>query len=160
MHVDAVTDKNPPYSSNSSFSFYFSLSSSSSPYLSGSSFSYSSPFSFPSYPKPLPVSAPRAATSLLFRGVTNTSLEITWSGPVDSDYDDFELQWSPRDRLSVINPYYSRTSCSRILKGMYPGRLYTFSLRTVSGATQLGVSPSYSTAIQNSIRTSRWQHLF
>lgn len=78
---------------------------------------------------------------------------------MDSDYDDFELQWSPRDRLSVINPYYSRTSCSRILKGMYPGRQYTFSLRTVSGATQPGATPSYSTAIQNSIRTSRSQPL-
>lgn len=96
---------------------------------------------------------------MLFRGVTNTSLEITWSSPLDSDYDDFELQWSPRDRLSVINPYYSRTSCSRILKGMYPGRLYTFSLRTVSGATQPGATPSYSAAIQNTIRTSRWHHL-
>lgn len=100
-------------------------------------------------------SVPRPATSFLFRGVTNTSLEITWSGPVDSDYDDFDLQWTPRDRLSVINPYQSRTSGSRILRGMFPGRLYTFSLRTVSGATGPGTTPTYSTAIHNSIRTSR-----
>lgn len=109
-------------------------------------------------PRPPPLSAPRPATTLLFRGVTNTSLEITWSGPVGSDYDDFDLQWTPRDQLSVINPYHSRTSGSRILKGMYPGRLYTFSLRTVSGATEPEATPSYSAAIQKSIRTSRWQH--
>lgn len=129
------------------------------PFLSCSSSSYSAFFFyFPPLLLFFLSKAPRAATSLLFRGVTNTSLEITWSSPVDSDFDDFELQWSPRDRLSVINPYYSRTSCSRILKGMYPGRLYIFSLRTVSGATQPGAAPSYSTAIQNSIRTSRRQH--
>lgn len=104
-------------------------------------------------------SAPRPATSFLFRGVTNTSLEITWSGPVDSDYDDFDLQWSPRDQLSVINPYHSRTSSSRILRGMFPGRLYTFSLRTVSGSTAPRAAPTYSKPIQNSIRTSRWQRL-
>lgn len=104
-----------------------------------------------------PSSAPRPATSFLFRGVTNTSLELTWSAPVDSDYDDFELQWTPLDRLSVINPYQSRTSGSRILKGMFPGRLYTFSLRTVSGATGPKVSPTYSSSIRINIRTSRWQ---
>ncbi|XP_026166665.1 receptor-type tyrosine-protein phosphatase beta isoform X3 [Mastacembelus armatus] len=102
--------------------------------------------------------APRPPTSFLFGGVTNTSLEITWSGPVDSDYDDFDLQWTPQDQLSVINPYHSRTSGSRILKGMFPGRLYTFSLRTVSGATEPGATEpgatsTYSTAIHNSIRT-------
>ncbi|XP_069028817.1 receptor-type tyrosine-protein phosphatase beta-like isoform X2 [Embiotoca jacksoni] len=102
--------------------------------------------------------APRPPTSFLFGGVTNTSLEITWSGPVDSDYDDFDLQWAPRDRLSVINPYHSRTSGSRILRGMFPGRLYTFSLRTVSGATEPvatepGATPTFSTPIHNSIRT-------
>nr|XP_020471463.1 receptor-type tyrosine-protein phosphatase beta-like isoform X2 [Monopterus albus] len=96
---------------------------------------------------------PRPPTSFLFRGVTNTSLEITWSGPVDSDYDDFDLQWTPQDRLSVINPYHSRTSGSRILRGMFPGRLYTFSLRTVSGATEPGATHTYSTPIHNSIRT-------
>ncbi|KAK2842858.1 hypothetical protein Q5P01_013058 [Channa striata] len=97
--------------------------------------------------------APRPPRSFLFRGVTNTSLEITWSGPVDSDYDDFDLQWMPRDHLSVINPYHSRTSSSRILGGMFPGRLYTFSLCTVSGATDPGATATYSTPIHNSIRT-------
>lgn len=102
-------------------------------------------------------SAPRPATSFLFRGVTNTSLELTWSGPINSDYDDFDLQWTPRDRLSVINPYQSRTSGSRILKGMFPGRLYTFSLRTVSGAAGPRLSSTYSTPVHIDIRTSRWQ---
>ncbi|XP_044048547.1 receptor-type tyrosine-protein phosphatase beta-like [Siniperca chuatsi] len=97
--------------------------------------------------------APRPPTSFLFGGVTNTSLEITWSGPVGSDYDDFDLQWTPLDQLSVINPYHSRTSGSRILRGMFPGRLYTFSLRSVSGATEPGATPTYSTPIHNSIRT-------
>ncbi|XP_036963340.1 receptor-type tyrosine-protein phosphatase beta-like isoform X3 [Acanthopagrus latus] len=95
--------------------------------------------------------APRPATSFLFGGVTNTSVEITWSGPVGSDYDDFDLQWTPADRLSIINPYHSRTSGSRILRGLFPGRRYTFSLRTVSGAA--GPEATYSTAITNSIRT-------
>ncbi|TMS01081.1 Receptor-type tyrosine-protein phosphatase beta, partial [Larimichthys crocea] len=97
--------------------------------------------------------APGPATSFLFRGVTNTSLEITWSGPIGSDYDDFDLQWTPRDRLSVINPYHSRTSGSRILRGMFPGRLYTFSLRTASGTTGPEATRTYSTPITNSIRT-------
>ncbi|XP_029909442.1 receptor-type tyrosine-protein phosphatase beta isoform X1 [Myripristis murdjan] len=97
--------------------------------------------------------APRPPTSFLFGGVTNTSLEITWSGPVDSDYDDFDLQWVPRDRLSVINPYHTRTSGSRILRGMYPGRLYNFSLRSVSGATDARATPTYSLPIHKSIRT-------
>uniref|UniRef100_A0A4W6C2B3 protein-tyrosine-phosphatase n=1 Tax=Lates calcarifer TaxID=8187 RepID=A0A4W6C2B3_LATCA len=97
--------------------------------------------------------APRPPTSFLFGGVTNTSLEITWSGPVDSDYDDFDLQWTPEDQLSVINPYHSRTSGSRILRGMFPGRLYTFSLRTISGATEPGATSTYSTPIHKKIRT-------
>ncbi|KAM6973817.1 receptor-type tyrosine-protein phosphatase beta [Aplochiton taeniatus] len=97
--------------------------------------------------------APRAPTSFSFGGVTNTSLEITWSGPIDSDYDDFDLQWAPRDPLSVINPYHTRTSGSRILKGMYPGRLYNFSLRTVSGVTEGTGTPTYSLPIHKSIRT-------
>lgn len=97
--------------------------------------------------------APRPPTSLLFRGVTNTSLEVSWNGPVDSDYDDFELQWSPEDPLSVVNPYHSRTAGSRILKGLFPGRRYTFSLRTISGATETGSPPTFSTAVHSSICT-------
>ncbi|XP_029008877.3 receptor-type tyrosine-protein phosphatase beta-like isoform X2 [Betta splendens] len=97
--------------------------------------------------------APRPPTSLLFRGVTNSSLEITWSGPVGSDYDDFDLQWTPQDPLSVINPYHSRTSGSRIVTGLFPGRLYTFHLCTVSGAGRPGAVPTYSSSVISSIRT-------
>ncbi|KAM9753726.1 LOW QUALITY PROTEIN: receptor-type tyrosine-protein phosphatase beta-like [Menidia menidia] len=92
--------------------------------------------------------APSPPTSLLFGGVTNTSLEITWSGPLDSDYDDFDLRWTPPDRLSVVNPYRNRTAGSRILRGLFPGRLYRFSLRTASGAP-----PTYSSPALSSIRT-------
>nr|XP_057931583.1 receptor-type tyrosine-protein phosphatase beta-like isoform X2 [Doryrhamphus excisus] len=97
--------------------------------------------------------APRQPSSLLFGGVTNTSLEVTWTAPIDSDYDDFDLQWTPQDMVTIINPYESRTSGSRILRGMFPGRLYNFTLRSVSGGTQLGVPPSYSVPVQSSIRT-------
>uniref|UniRef100_A0A3B3H9L5 protein-tyrosine-phosphatase n=1 Tax=Oryzias latipes TaxID=8090 RepID=A0A3B3H9L5_ORYLA len=97
--------------------------------------------------------APKPPASFLFGGVTNTSLEITWSGPVGSDYDDFDLQWDPHDQLSVVNPYHSRISGSRILTGLFPGRLYSFSLRTVSGATQPGAVVTHSIPIYNSIRT-------
>uniref|UniRef100_A0A4W5RUP5 protein-tyrosine-phosphatase n=1 Tax=Hucho hucho TaxID=62062 RepID=A0A4W5RUP5_9TELE len=104
----------------------------------------------------VPSTAPRTPTSVSFGGVTNTSLELTWSGPAGSDYDDFDLQWAPRDHLSVFNPYHTRTSGSRILKGLYPGRLYNFILRTVSGAgggVGGGGSPAYSPPIHKSIRT-------
>ncbi|XP_076119767.1 receptor-type tyrosine-protein phosphatase beta [Alosa pseudoharengus] len=95
--------------------------------------------------------APMSPTSFTFGGITNTSLEITWSGPVNTDYDDFDLQWTPKDHLSVFNPYHMRTSGSRILKGLYPGRLYTFSLRTVSGSGT--GQTTYSAPIYKSIRT-------
>ncbi|XP_030622900.1 receptor-type tyrosine-protein phosphatase beta [Chanos chanos] len=94
---------------------------------------------------------PLAPASLSFGGVTNTSLEITWSGPAGTDYDDFDLQWVPNDQLSVFNPYHTRTSGSRLLNGMYPGRLYNFSLRTVSGTG--GEHTTYSLPIYKSIRT-------
>ncbi|XP_061750681.1 receptor-type tyrosine-protein phosphatase beta-like [Nerophis ophidion] len=97
--------------------------------------------------------APRPPRSFLFGGVTNTSMEVTWIAPPDSDYDDFDLQWTPLDRVTIINPYESRTSGSRILRGMFPGRLYNITLRAVSGAMQFGAKPSYSLPLQRSIRT-------
>ncbi|XP_032364750.1 receptor-type tyrosine-protein phosphatase beta [Etheostoma spectabile] len=97
--------------------------------------------------------APSPPGSILFGGVTNTSLEITWSVPADSDFDDFDLDWTPRDQLAVINPYHSPTAGSRILRGMFPGRRYTFSLRSVSGAAGPSATRTYSTPIHNSIRT-------
>ncbi|KAK5866709.1 hypothetical protein PBY51_011269 [Eleginops maclovinus] len=94
--------------------------------------------------------APTPPTSFLFGGVTNTSLEITWVAPLDCDYDDFDLQWTPQDRLSVTDPYRSPASRSRILQGLFPGRRYSFSLRTVSGGAG---AAAYSSPIHNSIRT-------
>ncbi|XP_077374050.1 receptor-type tyrosine-protein phosphatase beta [Festucalex cinctus] len=96
--------------------------------------------------------APRAPSSFLLGGATNTSVELTWTAPPDSDYDDFDVRWTPPDRGAVLNPYEDRRSGSRIVRGMFPGRLYNFSLRTVSGGG--GVAPpSYSLPIQRSIRT-------
>ncbi|XP_061697884.1 receptor-type tyrosine-protein phosphatase beta-like isoform X2 [Syngnathoides biaculeatus] len=105
--------------------------------------------------------APRPPDALLFRGVTNTSLEVTWSAPGDCDYDDFDVRWTPPDRAFVVNPYESRRSASRILRGLFPGRLYNVSLRTVSGAWRDGggdgdgggASPSYSPPVQRGVRT-------
>ncbi|XP_073687858.1 receptor-type tyrosine-protein phosphatase beta-like [Garra rufa] len=94
---------------------------------------------------------PRPPVSFSFGEITNTSLEITWSSPENTDYNDFDLQWNPRDHLSVFNPYHSPTSGNRILKGMYPGRQYNISLRTVSGAGTY--NPTYSFPVYRSIRT-------
>ncbi|RXN09470.1 receptor-type tyrosine- phosphatase beta [Labeo rohita] len=94
---------------------------------------------------------PRPPLSFSFGEITNTSLEITWSSPENTDYDDFDLQWNPRDHLSVFNPYHSPTSGNRILKGMYPGRQYNISLRMVSGAGTN--NPAYSFPVYRSIRT-------
>ncbi|KAL1247087.1 hypothetical protein QQF64_022463, partial [Cirrhinus molitorella] len=94
---------------------------------------------------------PRPPVSFSFGEITNTSLEITWSSPENTDFDDFDLQWNPRDHLSVFNPYHSPTSGNRILKGMYPGRQYNISLRTVSGAGTN--NPTYSFPVSRSIRT-------
>uniref|UniRef100_A0A8C9THW0 protein-tyrosine-phosphatase n=1 Tax=Scleropages formosus TaxID=113540 RepID=A0A8C9THW0_SCLFO len=86
---------------------------------------------------------------------------LTWSNPVTSDYDSFDLQWMPRDPLSIFNPYGTPGSSSRIFRGLYPGRLYTFSIRTVSGGRVKGSPPAYSQPIHKSIRTKpgRLQHI-
>uniref|UniRef100_A0AAR2L812 protein-tyrosine-phosphatase n=1 Tax=Pygocentrus nattereri TaxID=42514 RepID=A0AAR2L812_PYGNA len=93
---------------------------------------------------------PKPPISFSYNGVTNTSVEMTWSAPEGTDYDDFDLQWTPSDQLSVLNPYHSRMSGSRLLKGLYPGRLYHFSLRTISSS---GGQGAYSQPIYRSIRT-------
>uniref|UniRef100_W5NH93 protein-tyrosine-phosphatase n=1 Tax=Lepisosteus oculatus TaxID=7918 RepID=W5NH93_LEPOC len=103
--------------------------------------------------------APQPPTSVAFGSITNTSLEITWTAPAVTDYDDFDLQWVPRDPLSVINPYHHGQSGTRILKELYPGRLYSFSVRTVSG--NRSNLKAYSQPIYTTIRTKpeRIQHL-
>ncbi|XP_066579580.1 receptor-type tyrosine-protein phosphatase beta isoform X2 [Amia ocellicauda] len=105
--------------------------------------------------------APQPPTSVSFADITNTSLEITWTAPSDADFDDFDLQWEPQDQLSVVDPYHKGRSVSRILRGLYPGRSYNFSVRTVSGSSA-GHSPrTFSKPIYKSIRTkpARVQHI-
>ncbi|XP_035257470.1 receptor-type tyrosine-protein phosphatase beta-like isoform X1 [Anguilla anguilla] len=105
--------------------------------------------------------APKPPTSVSFGGVTNTSLEITWTAPAGTDYDDFALEWAPRDPLSVFDPYQAPGSSTRTLRGLYPGRLYRFSVRTVSGGAAGAGEPAYSLPISQSIRTKpeRIQHI-
>ncbi|KAM6215978.1 receptor-type tyrosine-protein phosphatase beta [Rhynchocyon petersi] len=94
--------------------------------------------------------APRPPSLMRFTDVANTSLVITWKVPPDwTDYDDFELQWSPRDALSVLNPYNNRKSEVRIVNGLRPGRSYQFSVKTVSGNSW----KTYSTPVFGSVRT-------
>ncbi|TTJ07841.1 Receptor-type tyrosine-protein phosphatase beta [Bagarius yarrelli] len=95
--------------------------------------------------------APKPPSCFFYGNVTNTSVEVKWAWPEGSDYNDFDLQWSPGDTLSVINPYQSPASPVRLLKGLYPGRLYTLRLRTVSRA---GGHATYSQHLSAQIRTS------
>ncbi|KAL4660246.1 receptor-type tyrosine-protein phosphatase beta isoform X1 [Arapaima gigas] len=105
--------------------------------------------------------APKPPTSLSFTGVTNNSMVITWANPVVGDYDSFDLHWTPPDPLSVLKSHSTPGCSSRNLKGLYPGRLYTFSVRTVSGGGANGSPPTYSQPIHKSIRTKpgRLQHI-
>lgn len=96
--------------------------------------------------------APSPPNTVSFTDVANTSLSITWLGPPDwTDYDDFELQWLPKDPLTVFNPYSSSKSKVRIIYGLRPGRLYKFSVRTVSGDSW----KTYSQSQSESVRTSK-----
>uniref|UniRef100_A0A8C2CSF7 protein-tyrosine-phosphatase n=1 Tax=Cyprinus carpio TaxID=7962 RepID=A0A8C2CSF7_CYPCA len=74
------------------------------------------------------------------------SVEIKWHVPDTGDYDDCEVTWFPQDTLhvSVLHPTW------HTLEGLYPGRLYNISLRTVSGMKHGPVtysSPVYHTII-------------
>lgn len=94
--------------------------------------------------------APSPPSLMSFADVANTSLAITWKGPPDwTDYDDFELQWLPRDAITVFNPYSNRKSEGRIVYGLRPGRSYQFSVKTVSGDSW----KTYSRPIFGSVRT-------
>ncbi|XP_041072052.1 receptor-type tyrosine-protein phosphatase beta isoform X2 [Carcharodon carcharias] len=103
--------------------------------------------------------APKPPGSVSFADVTNTSLVITWLGPPDwTDYDDFELQWTPKDaRVVVFNPYNTMKSKGRIIQKLHPGRHYSFSVRTVSGKSL----KSFSEPVQAPIRTrpDKIQHI-
>uniref|UniRef100_A0A9L0JDY9 protein-tyrosine-phosphatase n=1 Tax=Equus asinus TaxID=9793 RepID=A0A9L0JDY9_EQUAS len=94
--------------------------------------------------------APSPPSLMSFADVANTSLAITWKGPPEwTDYDDFELQWLPRDAITVFNPYSNRKSEGRLVYGLRPGRAYQFSVRTVSGDSW----KAYSRPISGSVRT-------
>ncbi|XP_053318377.1 receptor-type tyrosine-protein phosphatase beta isoform X2 [Spea bombifrons] len=102
--------------------------------------------------------APKPPNSVSFADIKNTSVSITWLGPPDwTDYDDFELQWTPKDQLVVFNPYSIGKSKGRIITGLRPGRLYTFSVRSVSG----NIKKSLSAPIFGTVRTKpdRIHHL-
>uniref|UniRef100_A0A8C3PZ06 Protein tyrosine phosphatase receptor type B n=1 Tax=Chrysolophus pictus TaxID=9089 RepID=A0A8C3PZ06_CHRPC len=93
--------------------------------------------------------APSPPNAVSFADVANTSLSVTWLGPPDwTDYDDFELQWLPKDPLTVFNPYSSSKSKVRIIYGLRPGRLYKFSVRTVSGDSWKTYSQSQSESVR------------
>ncbi|KAJ8008827.1 hypothetical protein DPEC_G00082460 [Dallia pectoralis] len=94
--------------------------------------------------------APEPPSMVSFRDVSgDSSVELTWDGPALGDYFRFDLQWEPRDPLSitVLQP------TSRRLAGMFPGRLYNFTLRTVSEGGVEDGPVTNSTPIQRSLRT-------
>nr|XP_034983059.1 receptor-type tyrosine-protein phosphatase beta [Zootoca vivipara] len=93
---------------------------------------------------------PIPPNTVSFADVTNTSLSIMWLGPPEwTDYDDFELQWTPRETLTVSNPYSSSKSKGRKMNGLHPGRLYHFSVRSVSGI----IHKTYSKSLSGTVRT-------
>ncbi|XP_017294772.1 receptor-type tyrosine-protein phosphatase beta isoform X2 [Kryptolebias marmoratus] len=83
-------------------------------------------------------------------GPTNDVIELTWLGPASGDYNDFSLQWTPEDNLSVTQTHPSR----RLVGGLFPGRKYNFTLTTVSGGGATGGATVQSQPIQSSVRTS------
>ncbi|KAF7648227.1 hypothetical protein LDENG_00159980, partial [Lucifuga dentata] len=84
------------------------------------------------------------------QGLTNDTLELLWAGPASGDYDGFSLQWTPPDYLSITDIQSTR----RIVGGMFPGRLYNFTLSTISGGVARGRATARSQPIQRGIRTS------
>ncbi|CAN9508322.1 unnamed protein product [Ophioblennius macclurei] len=84
------------------------------------------------------------------QGPANDTIELLWSAPAAGDYEDFDLRWTPADRLSVTATHLT----GRVVGGMFPGRRYNFTVTTVSGGGA-GEEPAvYSEPIQKSVRTS------
>ncbi|KAK7883818.1 hypothetical protein WMY93_026941 [Mugilogobius chulae] len=79
--------------------------------------------------------APLPPSSLLFAGITNTSLELTWTLPALSDYDDFEL------RLRTVSGALEREgerSYSRSISTSIrtkPGRVHSLHCRPQSSTS-------------------------
>ncbi|XP_008295253.1 receptor-type tyrosine-protein phosphatase beta [Stegastes partitus] len=84
------------------------------------------------------------------QGPTNDTIELSWSGPASGDYDNFSLQWTPPDQLSVTKTHL--TSC--VVGSMFPGRQYNFTVTTISGGGDRGGVTVRSQPIQRSVRTS------
>ncbi|XP_072310010.1 receptor-type tyrosine-protein phosphatase beta [Eucyclogobius newberryi] len=82
------------------------------------------------------------------QGPTNDTILLSWAGPSFGDSSNFSLQWSPPDQLRVTPVHLTEG----IVSGMFPGRLYNFSLVTVSEGG--GGSMTRSQSIQRSVRTS------
>ncbi|XP_078138474.1 LOW QUALITY PROTEIN: receptor-type tyrosine-protein phosphatase beta-like [Centroberyx gerrardi] len=94
--------------------------------------------------------APEPPTHLSVKqGPTNETLELSWAGPASGDFDSFSLQWAPPDRLSITDVQPTR----RVVGGMFPGRLYNFTLSAVSGGVAGGGATSRSQPIQRAVRT-------
>ncbi|KAI4878056.1 hypothetical protein NFI96_011663 [Prochilodus magdalenae] len=91
---------------------------------------------------------PEPPTSLFIKDVgPGDTVEVTWHAPTNGDYDDFEIKWLPLDALQVLNLNPTR----RILRGLYPGRFYNISLRTVTGGPPGPVANS--SFVYHTIRT-------
>ncbi|KAM4615531.1 receptor-type tyrosine-protein phosphatase beta isoform 2-T2 [Polymixia lowei] len=95
--------------------------------------------------------APEAPSHLSVKqGPTNDTLELSWAGPASGEYDSFKLQWTPPDNLSITTIHSTR----RVVGGMFPGRLYNFTLKTVSGGVARDGPTASSQPIQRGIRTN------
>ncbi|XP_020781984.1 receptor-type tyrosine-protein phosphatase beta isoform X1 [Boleophthalmus pectinirostris] len=82
------------------------------------------------------------------QGPTNDTILLSWAGPTYGDYSNFSLLWAPSDQLTVTPVHMTEA----IVSGMFPGRLYNFSLVTVSGGSYGSMARSQ--PIQHSVRTS------
>nr|XP_046234726.1 receptor-type tyrosine-protein phosphatase beta isoform X2 [Scatophagus argus] len=95
--------------------------------------------------------APEPPTHLSVKqGLTNDTIELSWSGPASGDYDSFRLQWTPPDRLVVTQTRLT----GRVLGGMFPGRRYNFTVATMSGGGAKDGPTALSQPVQRSVRTS------
>uniref|UniRef100_A0A8B9HLD4 protein-tyrosine-phosphatase n=1 Tax=Astyanax mexicanus TaxID=7994 RepID=A0A8B9HLD4_ASTMX len=90
---------------------------------------------------------PEPPSSLSIKDGTGGTVEVMWHAPARSIHDNFNINWMPRDALQVSN--LNPTRC--ILAGLYPGRLYNISLRTVSGGPPGPVT--YSSFVYHTVRT-------
>lgn len=82
------------------------------------------------------------------QGPVNDTILLSWDRPAYGDFSNFSLQWSPPDPLAVT-PVHMKES---VVSGMFPGRMYNFSLVSVSGGAAGSVT--WSRPIHRSVRTS------